>query len=81
MAQQNSFDIVSQVDTAEVANAINQTVKSAPAIRFQGQLGNVVLKRQNVLTRRMRLSCRNIERYPPAKLVRRAVPLKALSLW
>ena len=27
MAQQNSFDIVSQVDLAEVNNALNQTVK------------------------------------------------------
>jgi len=27
MAQQNSFDIVSQVDRAEITNAINQTTK------------------------------------------------------
>ena len=27
MAQQNSFDIVSQVDAAEISNALNQTIK------------------------------------------------------
>ena len=27
MAQQNSFDIVSEVDSAEIANALNQTLK------------------------------------------------------
>jgi len=32
MAQQNSFDVVSQVDRAEITNAINQTLKEVVSI-------------------------------------------------
>jgi len=46
MAQQNSFDIVSQVDLAEVSNALNQTVKEVrQRFDFKGSSANVVLEK------------------------------------
>jgi len=81
MAQQNSFDIVSQVDTAEVANAINQTVKEVrQRFDFKGSSANVVLeKTELVLTAEDETKLRNMNDILQQKLVRRAVPLKALS--
>ena len=38
MAQQNTFDIVSQIDHAEVVNAINQALKEVQTrFDFKGQ--------------------------------------------
>ena len=81
MAQQNSFDIVSQVDTAEVANAINQTVKEVrQRFDFKGSSANVVLeKTELLLTAEDETKLRNMNDILQQKLVRRAVPLKALS--
>ena len=81
MAQQNSFDIVSQVDTAEVANAINQTVKEVrQRLDFKGSSANVVLeKTELVLTAEDETKLRNMNDILQQKLVRRTVPLKALS--
>lgn len=81
MAQQNSFDIVSQVDTAEVANAINQTVKEVrQRFDFKGSSANVVLeKTELVLTAEDETKLRNMNDILQQKLVRRTVPLKALS--
>jgi len=81
MAQQNSFDIVSQVDTAEVANAINQTVKEVrQRFDFKGSAANVVLeKTELLLTAEDETKLRNMNDILQQKLVRRTVPLKALS--
>jgi uncharacterized protein YajQ (UPF0234 family) len=81
MAQQNSFDIVSQVDTAEVANAINQTVKEVrQRFDFKGSSANVVLeKTELLLTAEDETKLRNMNDILQQKLVRRTVPLKALS--
>ena len=81
MAQQNSFDIVSQVDTAEVANALNQTVKEVrQRFDFKGSSANVVLeKTELLLTAEDETKLRNMNDILQQKLVRRAVPLKALS--
>jgi uncharacterized protein YajQ (UPF0234 family) len=81
MAQQNSFDIVSQVDTAEVANAINQTVKEVrQRFDFKGSSANVVLeKTELVLSAEDETKLRNMNDILQQKLVRRTVPLKALS--
>jgi uncharacterized protein YajQ (UPF0234 family) len=81
MAQQNSFDIVSQVDTAEVANAINQTVKEVrQRFDFKGSSANVVLeKTELVLTAEDETKLRNMNDILQQKLVRRTVPLKALN--
>jgi len=81
MAQQNSFDIVSQVDTAEVANALNQTVKEVrQRFDFKGSSANVVLEKSElVLTAEDETKLRNMNDILQQKLVRRGVPLKALS--
>ena len=81
MAQQNSFDIVSQVDTAEVANALNQTIKEVrQRFDFKGSSANVVLeKTELVLTAEDETKLRNMNDILQQKLVRRNVPLKALD--
>ena len=52
MAQQNSFDVVSQVDNAEVTNAIHQTMKEVQQrFDFKGSAANVALEdKELVLT-------------------------------
>jgi uncharacterized protein YajQ (UPF0234 family) len=81
MAQQNSFDIMSQVDTAEVTNAINQTAKEVrQRFDFKGSAANVVLeKNEMLLTAEDETKLRNMNDILQQKLVRRGVPLKALS--
>jgi uncharacterized protein YajQ (UPF0234 family) len=81
MAQQNSFDIVSQVDRAEVTNAIHQTVKEVrQRFDFKGSAANVVLEKDAlVLTAEDETKLRNMNDILQQKLVRRGVPLKAFS--
>ena len=81
MAQQNSFDIVSEVDRAEVTNAINQTIKEVrQRFDFKGSHANVALEANElVLTAEDETKLRNMNDILQQKLVRRGVPLKALS--
>jgi uncharacterized protein YajQ (UPF0234 family) len=81
MAQQNSFDIVSKVDRAEIVNAINQTMKEVgQRFDFKGSAARVNLEEKNLLLNaddETRL--RNMNDILQQKLVRRGVPLKAFS--
>ncbi len=81
MAQQNSFDIVSQVDRAEVVNAINQTMKEVhQRFDFKGSRATVALEDKDlVLNAEDETKLRNMNDILQQKLVRRGVPLKALS--
>ncbi len=81
MAQQNSFDIVSEVDRAEVANAINQTIKEVrQRFDFKGSSAAVALEANELtLTAEDETKLRNMNDIFQQKLVRRGVPLKALS--
>lgn len=81
MAQQNSFDIVSEVDRAEMTNAINQTTKEVhQRFDFKGSAANVVMEGDElVLTAEDETKLRNMNDIFQQKLVRRGVPLKALS--
>src|SRR5437016_7535961 len=81
MAQQNSFHVVSQVDRAEVSNAINQTLKEVgQRFDFKGSHANVALEKEElVLTAEDETKLRNMNDIFQQKLVRRGVPLKALS--
>src|ERR687884_2346307 len=81
MAQQNSFDIVSKVDRAEISNAINQTAKEVgQRFDFKGSHANVTLEEKAlVLTAEDETKLRNMNDILQQKLVRRGVPLKALS--
>jgi cyclic-di-GMP-binding protein len=81
MAQQNSFDIVSQVDGAELMNAINQTMKEVrQRFDFKGSTANVSLEEKElVLSAEDETKLRNMNDILQQKLVRRGVPLKALD--
>ncbi|HEX7722205.1 MAG TPA: YajQ family cyclic di-GMP-binding protein [Pyrinomonadaceae bacterium] len=81
MAQQNSFDVVSQVDRAEISNAINQTLKEVgQRFDFKGSHANVALEKEDlVLTAEDETKLRNMNDILQQKLVRRGVPLKAFS--
>lgn len=81
MAQQNSFDIVSQVDRSEVNNALNQTMKEVrQRFDFKGSDAAVVLEENDlVLTAEDETKLRNMNDILQQKLVRRGVPLKALT--
>jgi uncharacterized protein YajQ (UPF0234 family) len=81
MAQQNSFDIVSEVDRAEVTNAIQQTIKEVrQRFDFKGSTATVVLEKDElVLSAEDETKLRNMNDILQQKLVRRSVPLKALS--
>ena len=81
MAQQNSFDIVSQVDGAELMNAINQTMKEVrQRFDFKGSTASVSLEEKElVLSAEDETKLRNMNDILQQKLVRRGVPLKALD--
>ncbi|HEX7998149.1 MAG TPA: YajQ family cyclic di-GMP-binding protein [Pyrinomonadaceae bacterium] len=81
MAQQNSFDVVSEVDRAEISNAINQTMKEVgQRFDFKGSAARVALEdKELVLTAEDETRLRNMNDIFQQKLVRRGVPLKALS--
>ena len=81
MAQQNSFDIVSQVDRNEVMNAVNQTMKEVhQRFDFKGSTANVALEEKELLlAAEDETKLRNMNEILQQKLVRRGVPLKALD--
>ena len=81
MAQQNSFDIVSQVDRAEITNALNQTMKEVgQRFDFKASIAKVVLEEKElVLSAEDETKLRNMNEILQQKLVRRGVPLKAFD--
>lgn len=81
MAQQNSFDIVSEVNQAEIDNAINQTMKEVrQRFDFKGSTAQVAFEEKSlVLTAEDETRLRNMNDIFQQKLVRRGVPLKALD--
>jgi len=81
MAQQNSFDIVSQVDRSEVRNALDQTMKEVrQRFDFKGSNAEVKVEEDDlVLSAEDETKLRNMNDILQQKLVRRGVPLKALS--
>jgi uncharacterized protein YajQ (UPF0234 family) len=81
MAQQNTFDIVSEVDRAEMVNAINQTTKEVgQRFDFKGSAAAVELEDEAlVLSAEDETRLRNMNDILQQKLVRRGVPLKALD--
>jgi uncharacterized protein YajQ (UPF0234 family) len=81
MAQQNSFDIVSQVDRAEINNALDQTMKEVrQRFDFKGSIAAVMLEEDElILTAEDETKLRNMNDILQQKLVRRSVPLKAFN--
>ena len=81
MAKENSFDIVSKTDYAEVTNAINQTNKEiSQRFDFKGSKANVELQAKDLLmAAEDDLKLRNMNDIFQSKCVKRGISLKALD--
>ena len=81
MAKENSFDIVSKIDYAEVTNAINQTTKEvSQRFDFKGSKAAVELAEKDlVLTAEDETRLRNMNDILQGKFVKRGISLKALD--
>lgn len=81
MAKDNSFDIVSKTDYAEVTNALNQTTKEiSQRFDFKGSRAAVELQVKDlILTAEDETKLRNMNDILQSKLVKRGISLKALD--
>lgn len=81
MAKENSFDIVSKTDYAEVSNAINQTRKEiSQRFDFKGSKAIVDLTDKDlILSAEDETKLRNMNDILQSKLVKRGISLKALD--
>ena len=81
MAKENSFDIVSKTDYAEVTNAINQTAKEvSQRFDFKGSRASVELQDKDLLlSAEDETKLRNMNDIFQSKLVKRGIALKALD--
>src|SRR4029434_1442131 len=82
MAQQNTFDIVSQIDHAEVVNAVNQALKEVHTrFDFKGSKSDIELEGHEaiVLTSDDEYKLKSLNDILQTKLVKRSVPLKGLT--
>lgn len=81
MAKENSFDIVSKTDYAEVANALNQTSKEiSQRFDFKGSKASVELQdKELLLTAEDDTKLRNMNDILQGKLIKRGISLKALD--
>lgn len=81
MAKDNSFDIVSKTDYAEVTNAINQTTKEvSQRFDFKGSKATVELKDKDlIMSAEDETKLRNMNDIFQGKLVKRGISLKALD--
>ena len=83
MAQQNTFDVVSKVDMAEVKNAVNQAIKEiTQRYDFKGTNSTIELDEKEhklVLATASEFTLRSLTDVLQQKLIRRSVSLKALD--
>jgi uncharacterized protein YajQ (UPF0234 family) len=82
MAQQNTFDIVSTIDLAEVVNAINQALKEVQTrFDFKGSQSNIEMEGKDafILTSDDEYKLRSLDDILQSKFVKRGVPLKGLT--
>jgi uncharacterized protein YajQ (UPF0234 family) len=82
MAQQNTFDIVSQIDNAEVVNAINQATKEVQTrFDFKGSKSDIEQEGQEaiILTSDDEYKLKSLNDILQSKFVKRGVPLKGLT--
>ncbi len=81
MAKENSFDITSKVDYAEIDNAINQTKKEiSQRFDFKGSKSLVGVQDKDLyLSAEDETKLRNMNDILQSKLVKRQIPLKALN--
>jgi uncharacterized protein YajQ (UPF0234 family) len=82
MAQQNTFDIVSEIDQAEVVNAINQALKEVQTrFDFKGSKSDIELegKEAIILSSDDEYKLKSLNDILQTKFVKRNVPLKGLT--
>ena len=82
MAQQNSFDIFSEIDHAEVVNAVNQAMKEVQTrFDFKDSKSNIVFEGKDaiVLSSEDEYKLRSLTDILQTKLIKRNVPLKGLT--
>ncbi len=81
MAKENSFNIDSKVDLEEVKNALHQTMKEVKQrFDFKGSTSEVRLEEKElILTSDDEYKLQSLTDIMQQKLVKRKVPLKALS--
>ncbi len=82
MAQQNTFDIVSKIDHAEVVNAVNQTLKEVQTrFDFKGSKSGIEVEGEEalVLTSDDEYKLKGLNDILQTKFVKRGVPLKGLT--
>ncbi|HQZ97746.1 MAG TPA: YajQ family cyclic di-GMP-binding protein [Pyrinomonadaceae bacterium] len=81
MAKENSFDIVSKTDYAELTNALNQTEKEiSQRFDFKGSKAKVELQAKDlIMTAEDDTRLRNMNDILQSKLVKRGISLKALD--
>mgnify|MGYP001569109154 FL=1 len=81
MASECSFDIASKVDLQEVDNAVHQTIREiGQRFDFKGSVATVTREESGlVLTGEDEFKLRQVLDILEGKLVKRQVPLKALS--
>ncbi len=82
MAQQNTFDLVSKIEHAEVVNAINQALKEVGTrFDFKGSKSNIELEGHEaiILTSDDEYKLTALNDILQSKLVKRGVPLKGLT--
>jgi cyclic-di-GMP-binding protein len=81
MAKENSFDIVSKTDYAEVTNALNQTEKEiSQRFDFKGSKASAELQQKDLmLAAEDETKLRNMNDILQSKLMKRGISLKALD--
>jgi uncharacterized protein YajQ (UPF0234 family) len=81
MAKENSFDIVSKTDYAEITNAIHQTTKEvSQRFDFKGSRATVEVQDKDLLlSAEDETKLRNMNDILQSKLLKRGISLKALD--
>jgi len=81
MAKENSFDIVSKTDYAEITNALNQTTKEiSQRFDFKGSKATAELQGKDLmLSAEDETRLRNMNDILQSKFVKRGISLKALD--
>ncbi len=81
MAKENSFDVVSKTDYAEVTNALNQTNKEiSQRFDFKGSKATVELNDKDLLmSAEDETKLRNMDDIFQSKCIKRGISLKALD--
>jgi cyclic-di-GMP-binding protein len=82
MAQQNTFDIVSQIDHSEVVNAVNQALKEVSTrFDFRGSKSDIELEGEEAIVLKSddEYRLKSLNEILQTKLVKRGVPLKGLT--